>query len=180
MGETSLTSLMQAAADHDFHAPADTRTLRVNTTEQCGIDDVQDAIQELGRECGILRDTIKDRVRAWVQDGRLPFWAPAPPASVVRIVVSAVSPTSISKRSSSDILKSGITNKFIKEITNNIEVFSTGGIGGVHKQAEQTFDISQDILALSQVSMLVVSSGAGSRRGAPFQPPRVRKVGGKL
>ena len=45
---------------------------------------------------------------------------------------------------------------------NNIEVFSTGGIGGVHKQAEQTFDISQDILALSQVSMLVVSSGAKS------------------
>ena len=45
---------------------------------------------------------------------------------------------------------------------NNIEVFSTGGIGGVHQQAGQTFDISQDILALSQVSMLVVSSGAKS------------------
>ena len=45
---------------------------------------------------------------------------------------------------------------------NNIEVFSTGGIGGVHQQADQTFDISQDILALSQVSMLVVSSGAKS------------------
>ena len=44
----------------------------------------------------------------------------------------------------------------------NIEVFSTGGIGGVHQQAEQTFDISQDILALSQISMLVVSSGAKS------------------
>ena len=45
---------------------------------------------------------------------------------------------------------------------NDIEVFSTGGIGGVHQQAEQTFDISQDILALSQISMLVVSSGAKS------------------
>ena len=45
---------------------------------------------------------------------------------------------------------------------NNIDVFSTGGIGGVHQQAEKSFDISQDILALSQISMVVVSAGAKS------------------
>ena len=46
--------------------------------------------------------------------------------------------------------------------SNNIDVFSTGGIGGVHKEADKSFDISQDLSALSKTSMVVVSSGAKS------------------
>ncbi len=45
---------------------------------------------------------------------------------------------------------------------NNIEVFSTGGIGGVHKEADKSFDISQDLSILSKTPMVVVSSGAKS------------------
>ena len=45
---------------------------------------------------------------------------------------------------------------------NNIEIFATGGIGGVHKNADQSFDISQDLAALSSLSMVVVSAGAKS------------------
>ena len=41
-----------------------------------------------------------------------------------------------------------------------ISVFSTGGIGGVHRGAEKTFDVSQDLTALSQIPMVVVSAGA--------------------
>ena len=41
-----------------------------------------------------------------------------------------------------------------------IDVFATGGIGGVHRNAHLTFDVSQDILALSKISMVVVSAGA--------------------
>ncbi|MDP7038043.1 MAG: pseudouridine-5'-phosphate glycosidase, partial [Myxococcota bacterium] len=41
-----------------------------------------------------------------------------------------------------------------------INVFATGGIGGVHRDAENTFDVSQDLLALSSIPMLVVSAGA--------------------
>lgn len=41
-----------------------------------------------------------------------------------------------------------------------IRVFSTGGIGGVHRGAEQTFDISSDITALARYPVVVVSSGA--------------------
>ena len=41
-----------------------------------------------------------------------------------------------------------------------LSVFTTGGIGGVHRGAEKTFDISQDLIALSQIPMVVVSSGA--------------------
>ena len=41
-----------------------------------------------------------------------------------------------------------------------IEVFATGGIGGVHRNSEASFDISQDLTELSQTPMIVVSAGA--------------------
>ncbi len=41
-----------------------------------------------------------------------------------------------------------------------ISVFSTGGIGGVHRGAHLSFDISQDIFSLSNTPMVVVSAGA--------------------
>ena len=41
-----------------------------------------------------------------------------------------------------------------------ISVFSTGGIGGVHRGAKRSFDISQDLTALAQIPMIVVSTGA--------------------
>jgi len=40
-----------------------------------------------------------------------------------------------------------------------IDVFATGGIGGVHRNAEATFDISQDLIELSRTPMVVVSAG---------------------
>lgn len=41
-----------------------------------------------------------------------------------------------------------------------IEVFATGGIGGVHKGAEDSFDISADLLELAQTAVTVVAAGA--------------------
>ena len=41
-----------------------------------------------------------------------------------------------------------------------IKVFATGGIGGVHKGAETTFDISADLYELAQTPVTVVASGA--------------------
>jgi pseudouridine-5'-phosphate glycosidase len=41
-----------------------------------------------------------------------------------------------------------------------IEVFATGGIGGVHRGAEGTFDISADLRELSETPVSVVSAGA--------------------
>ena len=41
-----------------------------------------------------------------------------------------------------------------------ISVFATGGIGGVHRGAAETFDISADLSELSCTSVLVVSAGA--------------------
>lgn len=41
-----------------------------------------------------------------------------------------------------------------------IEVFVTGGIGGVHRGAQQTFDISADLEELAKTNVTVVSAGA--------------------
>ena len=40
-----------------------------------------------------------------------------------------------------------------------IEVFATGGIGGVHKGAEDSFDISADLQELAQTAVTVVAAG---------------------
>lgn len=41
-----------------------------------------------------------------------------------------------------------------------IDVFATGGIGGVHRGAETSFDISADLSELSQTAVTVVAAGA--------------------
>lgn len=41
-----------------------------------------------------------------------------------------------------------------------IDVFATGGIGGVHKGAESSFDISADLQELAQTPVTVVAAGA--------------------
>lgn len=41
-----------------------------------------------------------------------------------------------------------------------IKVFATGGIGGVHRGAEESFDISADLEELSQTDVAVVCAGA--------------------
>ena len=41
-------------------------------------------------------------------------------------------------------------------------VFSTGGIGGVHRMLESNLDISQDQVSLSETPVIIVSSGAKS------------------
>lgn len=41
-----------------------------------------------------------------------------------------------------------------------IEVFATGGIGGVHRGAEQSFDVSADLQELAQTSVTVIAAGA--------------------
>lgn len=43
-----------------------------------------------------------------------------------------------------------------------IKVFSTGGLGGVHRGASSTFDESADLIALSNTPILVVSAGVKS------------------
>lgn len=41
-----------------------------------------------------------------------------------------------------------------------IKVFATGGIGGVHREGQMTFDISRDLEELSEIDVAVVCAGA--------------------
>ncbi len=43
-----------------------------------------------------------------------------------------------------------------------IKVFPTGGLGGVHRGANQTYDESADLVALSQIPVVMVSAGVKS------------------
>jgi pseudouridylate synthase len=49
-----------------------------------------------------------------------------------------------------------------------IQVFVTGGIGGVHRGAAQSFDISADLQELAQTSVAVVCAGAKSILDLPL------------
>jgi pseudouridylate synthase len=50
---------------------------------------------------------------------------------------------------------------FIADVA-GLEIFATGGIGGVHRGAEQTFDISADLVELARTRVAVVCAGAKS------------------
>jgi pseudouridine-5'-phosphate glycosidase len=43
-----------------------------------------------------------------------------------------------------------------------ISIFATGGIGGVHRGVEYSFDVSQDLIALANIPMIVISAGVKS------------------
>ena len=50
---------------------------------------------------------------------------------------------------------------YIAELA-GLEIFATGGIGGVHRGAEETFDISADLVELGRTRLAVVCAGAKS------------------
>ena len=51
-----------------------------------------------------------------------------------------------------------------------IRVFVTGGIGGVHRGAQDTFDVSADLIELGRTPVAVVCAGAKSVRTRPIMP----------
>lgn len=55
-----------------------------------------------------------------------------------------------------------VTTTMIIAAMAGIKVFATGGIGGVHRGAEKTMDISTDLEELAQTPVLVVCAGAKS------------------
>jgi pseudouridine-5'-phosphate glycosidase len=71
----------------------------------------------------------------------------------------------VTRRNFAEVLASGTTGATTVAATMmaahmaGIAVFATGGVGGVHRYAEQTFDISADLIELSQTPVIVVSAG---------------------
>ena len=61
-----------------------------------------------------------------------------------------------------DYLGNTVTTTMIIAHMAGIQVFATGGIGGVHRGAQQTFDISADLEELAHTPVMVVCAGAKS------------------
>ncbi|MDQ1660920.1 MAG: pseudouridylate synthase [Blastococcus sp.] len=57
-----------------------------------------------------------------------------------------------------------------------IGVFATGGLGGVHRQAADTFDESADLTALSRSSLVVVCAGVKSILDVPATLERLESL----
>ncbi len=58
-----------------------------------------------------------------------------------------------------------------------IRVFATGGIGGIHRGAELTGDVSEDVAALARTPVAVVSSGAKAILDLPRTLERLESLG---
>ena len=58
-----------------------------------------------------------------------------------------------------------------------IRVFSTGGLGGVHRDAQRTFDESADLPALAALPLVVVSAGVKSILDIPLTLERLETLG---
>jgi pseudouridine-5'-phosphate glycosidase len=57
-----------------------------------------------------------------------------------------------------------------------IGVFATGGLGGVHREAAETFDESADLTALSRTSLIVVCAGVKSILDVPATLERLESL----
>src|SRR3954454_10827074 len=57
-----------------------------------------------------------------------------------------------------------------------IEVFATGGLGGVHRQSAETFDESADLGALARTSVVVVCAGVKSILDVPATLERLESL----
>ena len=57
-----------------------------------------------------------------------------------------------------------------------IEVFATGGLGGVHRQSAETFDESADLGALARTSLVVVCAGVKSILDVPATLERLESL----
>lgn len=58
-----------------------------------------------------------------------------------------------------------------------IKVFTTGGIGGVHRGVEKTFDISADLQELGRTAVAVVCSGAKAILDLPLTKEYLETMG---
>ncbi len=58
-----------------------------------------------------------------------------------------------------------------------IEVFATGGLGGVHRDADRTFDESADLTVLGRTPIVVVAAGVKSILDVPATLERLETLG---
>ena len=119
--------------------------------------EVAGRLEAIAREMGVIPATIcliDGKVKIGLENDDLKILAKA--NDVAKVSRRDIGRTLVQKRV-------GATTVAATMIIANwagIKVFATGGIGGVHRNAEDTFDISNDLIELSRVPVIVVSAGA--------------------
>ena len=114
-------------------------------------------LEKIAEDAGVVPATIclmNGKIKIGIKDDELEMLAKSKDVAKV------------SRRDFSRVLTSkkiGATTVAATMIAANlagIKVFATGGVGGVHRGAEDTFDISADLQEFSQTPVIVVSAGA--------------------
>jgi len=117
--------------------------------------EVEDLIRDIGAEPATIA-VIGGRIRIGLSDEELELLGRSGQA------------VKVSRRDLPAVLASGgvgattVAGTMICAALAGIEVFVTGGIGGVHRGAPETFDISADLQELAKTSVAVVCAGAKS------------------
>ncbi len=96
------------------------------------------------------------RIRIGLDDAALSRLARAPAGSVAKLSRADIAPALACGRDGATT----VAATMILARRAGIDVFATGGIGGVHRGAEATFDISADLVELGRTDVTVVAAGA--------------------
>ena len=140
-----LVALESTIIAHGMPYPENVRTAR----------EVEASIRNLGAEPATIA-LMGGRIRIGLSDEELELLGRSGQAHKV------------SRRDLPAVLASGelgattVAGTMICAALAGIEVFVTGGIGGVHRGAPQSFDISADLQELAKTSVAVVCAGAKS------------------
>ena len=141
-----IVALESTIIAHGMPYPQNVRTAR----------EVEAVIRSHGAEPATIA-VIGGRIRIGLSDGELELLGRSGPAAA-----------KVSRRDLPAVLASGalgattVAGTMICAALAGIEVFVTGGIGGVHRGAPETFDISADLQELARTSVAVVCAGAKS------------------
>jgi pseudouridine-5'-phosphate glycosidase len=140
-----VVALESTIIAHGMPYPDNVRTAR----------EVETIIRGLGAEPATIA-VIGGKIRVGLSDDELELLATSPDVAKV------------SRRDLPALLASGalgattVAGTMICAALAGIEVFVTGGIGGVHRGAQENFDISADLQELAKTSVAVVCAGAKS------------------
>jgi pseudouridine-5'-phosphate glycosidase len=141
-----LVALESTIIAHGMPYPENVRTAR----------EVEASIRRLGAEPATIA-LIGGRIRIGLADDELELLAR-----------TGGQAQKVSRRDLPAVLASGelgattVAGTMICAALAGIEVFVTGGIGGVHRGAPESFDISADLQELAKTSVAVVCAGAKS------------------
>jgi pseudouridine-5'-phosphate glycosidase len=141
----AVVALESTIITHGMPYPQNVRTAR----------EVEDVIRREGAEPATVA-VIDGRIRIGLSDDE------------IELLGRSGKAMKVSRRDLPAVLADGglgattVAGTMICAALAGIEVFVTGGIGGVHRGASETFDISADLQELARTSVAVVCAGAKS------------------